>query len=264
MANSTGGLTQQQLLQSIAPQTAGDALQEAATQQQIDLIGPTTAAEVGYSNALAGIQSSQYGITQQQNQLQQTENSQQIAQNSTQQGIEQQNYGLSQANIGLQGQQLGVQQQQSTLAYNNALTGQQDAGAASGTTNTRGQKNAISTLGQNYALGNQSLGIQNSELFNQLQSAQNTQIGEQSGYEFNQQQLGNAQTNLGLVAQSNGLSNQQALTMLNYQNQQAGLQGQQQGAQLLGQLGSEESSDAQTIGQTLALQGFAGGKSTQK
>lgn len=259
MATSTGAVTQQQLLQAIAPQTGADQLQEAATQQQINLIGPTTAAEVGYSNALAGIQSQQYGITQQQNQLQQTENTQQANQNVTQQNLEMQNYGLSQANIGIQGQELGVQGQQQTLAYNNAVTGQQDAGAASGTSNTRGQKNAISTLGQNYQLGNQSLGLQNSLLTNELTSAQNTQIGEQSGFEFGQQQLGNAQQNLGLVAQANGLSNQQAMTMLSYQNQQAGLAGASQLAQLTGQQEGQISSDAQNITSQLALLGLAGG-----
>lgn len=258
-ASTTSALTQQQLLQAIAPQTAGDSLTEAATQQQLALVGPETAQASAYAGALAGIQSSQAGITAQQNTLQQQENSQQIGQNQTQQGLEEKGYGLSQASIGLQGQELGVQQQQQNLSYNNALRSQQDSGAAQGSLYTHGQSSAIGTLKQNDALTNQSLGIQNSLLNNQSQSAANTQQGEESGYAFNQQQLDNAQTNLGLIAKANGLSNQQALTMLNYQQQQAGLQGQQQTLSLLSQLGQTGSNDESNAGAALSLQGFAGG-----
>lgn len=259
---TTSALTQQQLLQAIAPQTAGDALTEASTKQQLNLVGPETAQASAYAGALAGIQSSQYNITQAQNTLQQQGNTQQLAQNTTQQGIEEKGYGLSQGAIGIQGQELGVQQQQLNLNYNNALRSQQDAGAAQGSLYTHGQSSAISTLGQNQALSSQALGLQNSLLNNQSQAAANTQAGEESGYQFNQQQLANAQQNLGLIAKANGLSNQQALTMLNYQQQQAGLQGQQQTLQLLSQLGSTASNDESNVGAALSLQGFAGGINT--
>jgi hypothetical protein len=257
------GLTQQSLLQGIAPQTGADALQIQGLQAQQQLIGPETQQNVAYANALAGIQSSQYGITQQQTGLQQTENTQQSAQNATQQGIEQQNYGLQQGAIGIQGQELGVQQQQTNLTYNNALRSQQDSGAASGGLYTHGQSSAMNTLTAQDQLQNQTLGLQNSLLNNQSQSAANTQQGEQSGYQFGQEQLQNAQSNLGLVAQANGLSNQQALTMLNYQNQQASLQGQQQNAQLLSQVGTTALGDESTIGSALGLQSFAQGSATK-
>jgi len=260
-ATTTGALTQQQLLQAIAPQTAGDALSESATQQQIGLVGPETAQQVAYANALAGIQTQQYGITQQQNTLQQTENTQQGAQNVAQQGLEEQGYGLQQQAYGIQGGQLGVQQAQLNLAYQNAVTGQQNQGAASGTLYTHGQQQALGTLAQNQSLSTQSLGLQNQLLGNQQQQSQVTQAGEESGFQFNQQQLANAQQNLQLIAQANGLSQQQALTMLNFQAQQAGIQGQQQGLQLLSQLGSTEANDESNIGSALALQGFAGGSS---
>lgn len=259
MASSTAGLTQQQLLQQIAPQTAGDALSAATTQQQIALVGPETAQASAYAGALAGIQSQQAGITQQQTALQQTENTQQIGQNATQQGVEEKGYGLGQAAIGIQGQELGVQQQQANLTYNNALRSQQDSGAAGGSLYTHGQSSAMGTLKSNDALTNQSLGLQNSLLNNQSQASANTQQGEESGYQFSQEQLGNASTNLGLIAKANGLSNQQALTMLNYQQQQAGLQGQQQTLQLLSQLGQTETGDEGNVGAALSLQGFAGG-----
>jgi hypothetical protein len=260
-ATTTGALTQQQLLQAIAPQTSADQLQVQAADQQLNLVGPETAQNVAYANALAGIQTQQYGITQQQNTLQQQEGVQQGAQNVAQQGIEETGYGLQQGAIGIQGQQLGVQQQQLNLAYNNAVTGQQDQGAASGTLNTHGQKTALNTLGQNQALSTQSLGLQNSLLGNQSQQAANTQAGEQSGYQFTQEQLANSQQNLQLIAQANGLSQSQALTMLNYQGQQAGLQGQQQAAGLEQQKEGIISGDASNIETTLGAISFAGGSS---
>lgn len=253
------GVTQQSILQGIAPQTGSDALTIAGLQGQQALVGPETQQNVAYANALAGIQSSQYGIQQQQTGLQSLENTQQIAQNASQQGTEQAGYNLQQGAIGIQGQELGNQQQQLNLNYNNALRSQQDQGAASGSTYTHGQSSAISTLGQQQSLQSGALGLQNSLLNNQSQAAANTQQGEVSNYLFGQQQLGNNQTNLGLIAQANGLSNQQALTMLNYQNQQAGVQGAQQSAQLETQEGQAYLGDESTIGSALGLQSFAQG-----
>jgi hypothetical protein len=260
-ATTTGALTQQQLLQAIAPQTSADQLQVSATDQQLGLVGPETAQNVAYANALAGIQTSQYGITQQQNTLQQQEGVQQGAQNVAQQGIEQTGYGLQQGAIGIQGQQLGVQQQQLNLAYNNAVTGQQNQGAAAGTTYTHGQQQAMGTLQQNQNLSTQALGLQGSLLGNQSAQAANTQAGEESGFGYTQQQLANSQQNLQLIAEANGLSQQQAMTMLSYQGQQAGLQGQQQTAQLEGQKEGIISGNASTIESTLGAMAFAGGSS---
>lgn len=253
------GETQQSLLQGIAPQTGSDALQIAGLQQQQSLVGPETQQNVAYAQALAGIQSSQAGITAQQTGLSQLENQQQGVQNQAQQGIEEKGYGLQQGAIGLQGQELGVQQQQQNLSYNNALRSQQDSGAASGSLYTHGQSSAMSTLKTSDTLANQALGLQNSLLNNQSQAAANTQAGEESGFAFTQQQLGNANTNLGLIAKANGLSNQQALTMLNYQDQQAVLQGKQQSAQLLSQVGQAALGDESAIGSALGLQSFAQG-----
>jgi hypothetical protein len=255
------GATQQSILQGTAPeQQANQAALQGIAQQQA-LVGPETASQEAYSAALGGIQNQQYGIQNQQTQLSQLENTQQSAQNVTQQGIEQTGYGLQQGAYGLQGQELGIQGQQQQLAYNNALQSQQNSGAASGTTYTHGQNQALGTLTQNKNLSDATLGLQGSLLNNQSAQSANTQQGEQSGFQFNQQQLGNAQTNLGLVAQANGLSNQQALTMLNFQSQQAGLQGAAQSSQLLSQAGQTALSDESAIGSSLGLEAFAQGAS---
>lgn len=251
--------TQQQLLAGIAPQTGADAIQIAGLQQQQGLVGKEVAQQGAYANALAGNQSAQFGITQQQNALQQQEGVQQGAQNQAQQGIEEKNYGLQQGAIGIQQSELGNQQASLNLNYGNALRSQQDQGAAQGSLYTHGQSNSIKTLGEQQTLATGALGLQGQLLNNQGEQAANSQQGEESGYQFTQQQLQNAQANLGLIAKSNGLSNQQALTMLNFQNQQAGLQGQQQTAQLLTQIGTTALGDESTIGSTLGSQAFAQG-----
>lgn len=251
--------TQKSLLQGIAPETGADQAAIGGLQEQYNLVAPETAQNQAYANALAGIQSSQYGVQQQTTGLQTLEGQQQGAQNQAQQGVEEKNFGLSQAAIGIQGGELANQQASLNLNYGNALRGQQDAGAAQGTTYTHGQGAAVKTLGEQQTLATGALNLQGQLLNNQGQQQENTQQGEESGYAFNQQQLANAQANIGLIAKSNGLSNQQALTMLNYQSQQAGLQGQAQSAQLLSQIGTTALSDEQTIGTALGLQSFAQG-----
>lgn len=257
------GLTQQSLLQGISTETGADQLSLGGLEQQQSLVAPETASNVAYSNALAGIQSQQYGVQQQTTGLQLAEGQQQGAQNQAQQGIEEQGYGLQQQALGIQGNELTNQQASLNLNYGNALRGQQDAGAAQGSLYTHGQSSAVNTLGAQQTLATGALNLQGQLLNNQGQQQANTQAGEESGYQFTQEQLQNAQANIGLIAKSNGLSNQQAMTMLNYQNQQAGLQGQAQSAQLLSQLGTTALGDEQTIGTALGLQSFAQGGATK-
>jgi hypothetical protein len=257
--NTGAASTQQQLLQGLAPTTGADNIAIAALQSQQQAITPQVAQETAYANALSGIQSSQYNIQQQQTGLQQLGNTQQAAQNTAQQGIEQTGYGLQQAAYGIQGSELTNQQASLNLNYGNALRSQSDTGAGQGTLNTQGQARANSTLGTQQVLATGALGLQSQLLGNQQAQSQNTQAGEESGYQFNQSQLANAQQNLGLIAQANGLSNQQALTMLNYQNQQAGVQGQQQSTALLAQIGEARLGDLSNVGSALSTQSFAQG-----
>jgi hypothetical protein len=259
---TSAGQTQQQILQGVAGQSAADNYTETSQLGQMNQVVPELGEQTAYTNALAGNQQQQYGVTQAQTALQQQENVQQGAQNVAQQGFEQTGYGLQQGSLGIQGQELGVQQQQSNLAYTNALRSQTQQGAASGSLNTHGQNIANATLTQNKAYGDQALGLQNSLLQNQSQQAANTQQGEESGFQFSQEQLGNAQTNLGLVAKANGLSNQNALTMLNFQDQQAGEAAKTSAYQLLGQYSQTLGQDSASIGAALSLKGFAGGINT--
>lgn len=244
MANSQQS-TIQQLLQSLAPQTAGDALTAATDQQQIGLVGPQLGQTEAYNNALGGYSTQQYGITQQQNQLSQLGNQEQFATNAAQQGFEEQGFGLQQADF-------GITAQQQAQANKQALQGISSSGVASGTLNTIGQ-------GRNVSNQNIGYGLQQQQLANAQAQSQASQGSEEAGFAGGQQQLQNAGQNLGLIAQANGISQQQALTMLNYGNQQAASGAQQDVLGLLGQLGNTGESDASNVGAALSQIGFAGG-----
>jgi hypothetical protein len=237
--------TTQQLLQTTAPTTAGDALTAASDQQQIGLAGPELAQTEAYNNALGGFSTQQYGVTQAQNALSQQGNAQQYQQGIAQQGFEQQNYGLQQ-------QAFGLQSQQNQLAHTTALQNQSTSGAASGTLNTVGQGRDTSNINSNFALQQALLG-------NSQQQSQISQQAEQSGFGYSQEQIGNAGKNLGLIAQANGISQSQALSMLNYGNQQSATGAQQDVLSLLSQYGQTGEGDVSTVGAALSQQGFAGG-----
>lgn len=247
MATAQGD-TLQQLLGSIAGQTSGDNLTQASTAQQIAQVGPELAQSQAYSQALGGYSTEQYGITQAQNALSQQGNAEQYAQGQAQQGFEEQNYGLQQQAFGLQN--TGQQE-----AHTQALQGISTSGTASNTLNTVGQGRNVSNQNQSFALNQALLG--NSE-----NQAAVGQAAEQSGYNYNQQQISNAGQNLKYIAQANGVSQQQALTMLGYGQQQAGQGAQTDLLQLLGQYGSGASADAANVGSTLSQIGFAGGINT--
>ena len=237
--------TVQNLLGSVAPQTGAAELQLAGLQGQAALVGPTVASTEQYNAALAGQQQGQLGIAAQQNQLSQLGNTQQKTESVAQQAIEQQQYAVSTG-------QYPEQQAEASLAYNNALKSQQDTAAASGTTNTPGQSRALSTLQQGYQ-------FQTEDIMRAEQEATLGQQGEVAGYQYSQEQLANASSNLDLIAKANGISQQQVLTMLQYGQQQTGVQGQQDLLSILSQAGTVGEGDLSTVGAALSPLGFSGG-----
>lgn len=240
--------TQQQLLQQTAPTTAGDALTQQTTLDQAGLVGPQLGQTEAYNNALGGYSTAQYGVTQEQNALSQQENSLQSGTNAAQQGFEEQGYGLQQAAFGLTAQQ-------QAQANTQALQGISSSGVANGTLNTIGQGRNVSNQNSAYAL-------QQQQLANSQQQSQASQGSEEAGFAGGQQQLQLAGQNLGLIAQANGISQNQALTMLNYGNQQAGATAQSDILGLLGTYGAAGGQDEQQVGSALSNIGFAGGVNT--
>lgn len=235
----------QQLLAGAAPQLASGDLQLALGQQQLSLYGPEVGAQQAYNTALAGYQGQQIGLSNQKLGIQQTALQQQGAQQQAQQGFEQQQYGLQQG-------QYPEQYAEAQLAYQNAMMNTQGQQAISGTQNTVGGKQDISTLNQNY-------GFQKQDIARAQALSQLGQQSELSGYQYSQEQLQNAGQQLNLMAQANGISQQQMLTMLNYGNQQAGLGAQQDIISLLSSMAGTAGGQVSAAGAALSPIGFASG-----
>ncbi len=206
------------LLSGAEPTIASSQLQYNLGAQQQGLVNTNLAETNAYNQAMTGYQQGSLGISNQQIGLQKTGLQEQGQQAAAQQGFEQQGYNIQQG-------QYPEQQAEAALAYQNALRSTQGGQAISGTQNTVGGRADVSTLAQNY-------GFQQQDINRAQQLSQLGQQSELSGYGYSQEQLQNAQKNLGLSAQANGISQQQLYTMLGYQNQQAGLSAQGQSQQI--------------------------------
>jgi len=194
--------------------------------------------------ALAG---NQYNINTQQYQLSNTNLEQQAANQEAQLGIGNEQLGIQgqglQAQAGLLGtttgleqQEYGLQQQQypeqlaeAALNYganSQALTGNL---AASGATNTVGARTQENLLSQNY-------GYQQADINRAQQESSLQQQGTTAQQQYSAGDLARQQQNLALVAQSNGLSQQEVAQQLDYGLSQSGLDYEQNLPQLLNSL----------------------------
>lgn len=230
---------------SVGPQLAQGQLQYGLGQQQLGLVGQQFGLQEAYNNAMATNQLGQLGISAQQTGLQQLGLQQQSAQAQAQQQFEQQQYAL-------QSGQYPEQFAEAKLAYQNALMNQQGQQAIGGTMNTVGGKQQASTLTQQY-------GFQQQDIARAQALSQLGQQSELSGFQYSQQQLQNAQSNLALIAKANGLSQQQAYQMLQYGNQQAGLGAQQNIIGILSGMGNAALGNISALGGALSPIGFASG-----
>lgn len=234
-----------QLSGSTAPQTADSQLQYNLGQQELGLVGPQLGQTEAYNQAMTGYQAQNLGLSEQGLGISQLGLQQQGAQAATQQGLEEQGYQL-------QSGQYPEQSAEAALAYQNAMMNIQGGNAISGTQNTVGGKAQVSTEQQQY-------GFQKEDIARAQALAGLGQKGEESGYQYTQEQLANAQANLSLNAQANGISEQQLLTMLNYGNTQAGEGAQQDIIQLLSQQGNAAAGQISNVGGNLSQIGFASG-----
>jgi hypothetical protein len=247
-SQTTGGDLLNQLMAGIGPQLAAGDINQNLLQQQLGMVGPQVQAQQAYQGAMAGYQGQNLQLSEQGLGISQLANQQQQQQAATQQGFEQQQYGL-------QAGQYPEQQAEAALAYQNALQQTQGSQAISGTQNTVGGKQQVSTLGQQY-------GFQQEDIARAQALSQLGQQSEVSGYGYSQEQLQNAQKQLALSAQSNGISEQQLMTMLNFGQQQAGVGGAQNIIQLLSQVGQGDLSQIGQAGQALSQIGFSSGVNT--
>jgi hypothetical protein len=219
--------------------------------------------------ALAG---NQFNINNQQYQLSNTNLEQQATNQLAQLGISQQQLGLqgqglqSEAGLlgtttGLEQQEYGLQQQQypeqlaeAALNYGanqQALTGNL---AAAGATNTVGARTQENLLSKDY--GYQQADINRAQQLSQLQ-----QQGTTAQQQYSAADLARQQQNLALVAQSNGLSQQEVAQQLGYGLAQSGLDYQQNLPQLLNSLSSIYAGELGTAEGAAGAVGLLGGTS---
>lgn len=248
-----------QLTGSTAPQTADAQFQFGLGEAQLGQVNPNLQTQLAYNNAMSGYQAQNLGLSEAGLGIQQTALGQQGAQSAQQQALEQQQYGLQQQGgtvIGPNGQPINIagqpqeQSAEAALAYQNALQNTQGQQAISGTQNSVGGKSALAQLTQQY-------GFQQQDIARSSALAQLGQQSEVSGFQYSQEQLQNAKANLALNAQANGLSEQQLVTMLNYQNAQAGQGAAQDVIGLYSQLGNVATGQLGNVGGNLGQIGLA-------
>jgi len=252
-AANTNAANEQALLNQLqgeaAPTTAAGQLQYNLGQNELGLVNANVSQQQAYNNAMTGYDAQNLGLTEQGTAISGLGLQEQGAQNTQQQGLEQQEYGL-------QSGQYPEQQAEAALAYQNTMMQTAGGQAISGTANTVGGRQTVATNAANY-------GFQTEDIARSQALAGLGQQSEESGYQYSGEELQNAQANLALSAQANGLSEQQMLTMLNYGNTQAGESGAQDIIQLLSQQGSTASGNLSSVGSALSPIGFAAGVNAQ-
>jgi hypothetical protein len=230
---------------SSALQAGLGATQIDAAESQYGINNQATLLGNQYNSAMAGYQMGQLGISQQQLGLQGTGLAEQQQLLGTQSGIEAQQYGL-------QSQVFPEEQAEAALQYGNSQSQLQGSLAASGALNTKGSQQQQSTLAQQY--GWQQADISRAQSLAGL-GQQSTVAGEQ----YSQEELANAQQNLGLLASSNGMSQQEVGTQLQYMLDSGQLQGMENPIQLLNTIGQVNAGDLTGIENQISTAGFASG-----
>lgn len=242
-----------------APQIQGQQQQYANYQQQLGALPAGVQQQDAYATAMAAIQQGQLGISSQQLGLQGLGEQYSTALGGIQRGI-------SQYQQGLEEQQYGAKQQQALENYMYAQKNLQGQQAASGALGAPGQFRDTANLSQNFftQANLAALGQKSEEAGYQGQQAQfAAQLGGQANtvggnYNFGGGQAGIAQSNLALMAQANGLTEQQLVEQLNYgiaQNQQAGIG---QAGQYLAQMGNLAAGQVSSLGASLAPVAYSG------
>lgn len=213
-----------QLESGVAPQQAISQLQAALAGNQYNLAGE----QYGLTNAnlesQAAYQLAQAGISQEQLGLQ----GQGLA---AQAGLLGTTSGLEQAEYGWQSTQYPEQQAEALLNYNANKQSLQGNLAASGASSTTGAQTQQNLLSKNYQYQKEDITRAQDEAYFQ-------QLGTLAQQKYSAGDIARQQENLGLVAQSNGLSTQEVQQQLAYGLAQSGLDYQQALPQLLGQLSS--------------------------
>lgn len=160
-----------------------------------------------------------------------------------QQGTEEAQYGVSQT-------QYPEQQAEAALQNQNAVIANRDAAAIGGVTDTTATKRTAATQQSQY-------GWQQADIFRNQQLAKLQQQSEEQGYQGTEEQFANQRAQLGLSAQGEGLSAQQAQDQLKFGLQQLGVNAEPE--QYLSSVANASSSEAQQLSAVLSQAGLIGG-----
>ena len=252
-ADLTAAQSSNNAFQSIAGQLGGSAaLQAGLGSQQIataeanyGLQNASTALQNQYNTSLAGYQLGQLGVSGQQLGLQGLGLQEQQQLLGVQTGVEQAQYGLQQ-------QVFPEEQAEAALNYQNQQENLVGGLAAQGALNTKGSGMQQNLLAQNYAW-------QSADITRAQEMAQLGQVATGAGQVYSQEELQNAQQNLSLLAQSNGMSQQEVYNQLEYMAASGQLGNQQNAISLLGTLGQINAGTLSGIEGDVSLAGFASG-----
>jgi hypothetical protein len=234
-----------QLGAGAANQVAAGNLGIASAEANYGLTNAQQAVSNEYNNTLAGYQLGQLGISQQQLGIQGTSLQQQQQLQGVQTGVEQATYGLQQ-------QVYPEEQAEATANYNEQQSQLQGGLAASGALNTKGSTQQQTLLGQNYAWQQADIG----------RAQQEAQLGQQAtvaGQQYSEEQINNAQSNLSLLAQANGMSEQEVYNQLAYMTANNQIQGAENPIALLNTIAQINQGDLTGTENLISPAGFANG-----
>lgn len=231
--------------QQFLPTAGAFGLQAAAAQQEAGLIGPELGLSNAYQSAMAGFQTGQLGIRGQQIGLSRLGTQQEQALQGILNPLEQQSYALSTT-------QYPEQRQEAALTYRNRLLQEQGNIAQSGAQGTLGAQQELTTMKQQY-------GFQLQDIARSQQLATLSQRGTLAQQKYTTEQLNNALQNLSYVAESNGLSQQEVMTRLNYAITQGQLGAQATAIGILTHLGQIWSGAETNAAAILGTSGYVNG-----
>ena len=234
-----------QLGAQIAPTMGIAGMQASGVQTQLGLLPQETNLSNAYQSAMTGYGLGQLGIHATQLGVQGLGLSQEQSLYNTLNPLEQQEFATRMT-------QFPEEYAQAALQHRTQLTNFQAQNAQQGAQGSVGQQQALTTLQQNYGFQLQNIG-------RAQQLAQMQQQGTLAQQQYSTEQLANSRKNLTLLAKSNGLSQQELMTRLNY-----GLQNNQFGeintiVHLMTRLGGIWSGAANTAAATAGLAGYVNG-----
>lgn len=233
------------LAASVAPTVGEAGVEAASTSSLASLVSKQLNLSDTYQSTLAGYTLAKLGITKEELGVQATTTAEKQQLESTLNPLEQQEYATTATKY-------PQEAAEAAQTYKMKLQSEQGAIATSGAEGTTGAKSTLTTLSKQYGWKLQT--ITRSETLATLE-----QKGTLATQKYTTEQLSNAQTNLQLLAEQNGLSQTEVVTRLNYSIAQNKLGANETLISLMTKLGTIWSGTETKVGTTIGLGGYASG-----